>query len=159
MPSPDTQSLSDAAIRGEIRAILARPRGTKSSTGLSINFVQDHLRNAYGVDGAGFPGRIPTLRQQGLIAANATAVSEAANIQVLYAQWVLGSVETLPNEDPGRAEAGLGPLPNPLGSLQSLLGFLGNPVRLGELVVGVILLGVAFNAALKGAPAKTLRRI
>jgi hypothetical protein len=149
MPSPDTQSLSDTAVQGEIRAILALPSSTKSSTGLSIKFVQDHLRNAYGSDGKGFPGRIPADRQQGLIAANATAVSEAANIQVLYAQWVLGTVATLPNEDPGRAEAGLGPLPNPLSGLQSLLGFLGNPVRLGELVVGVVMVGVAFAAVLK----------
>jgi hypothetical protein len=49
--------------------------------------------------------------------------------------------------------------PPGLGTLKDLLGFLGNPVRLGELVVGVILLGVAFNAALKSGPAKTIRRI
>jgi len=39
--------------------------------------------------------------------------------------------------------------PPGFGTLKDLLGFLGNPVRLGELVVGVVMVGVAFAAVLK----------
>ncbi len=39
--------------------------------------------------------------------------------------------------------------PPGFGTLKDLLGFLGNPVRLGEIVVGVVMVGVAFAAVLK----------
>src|SRR6266487_4684109 len=114
MPSPDTTDISISEVRREIRAILAKPRGTKSATGLSIDYVQDHLKSLYGADGSGFPGKVPI---KGNLTLAESVASERDNIHILYAQWVLGSVATLPNEDPGRAEAGLGPLPNPIKSI------------------------------------------
>jgi hypothetical protein len=147
MTNPDTQTLSDSKIRSDIRAILALPPDKPSPQGSTPRFVQSHLRNAYGATGAGFPGMIPADRAKGLIAATATRESEAANIQVLYQQWVLNTVPTLPHEDPGEATPGIGPvkIPNPLAFLQNLWSVITSKefwIRLGEGILGVILIAV-----------------
>lgn len=63
--------------------------------------------------------------------------------------------------DPGTADPNLH-LPNPLDAVMSvgeflakLAEFLLNPVRMGELVVGVLLVGIGVNAILKNPAGKT----
>jgi hypothetical protein len=67
-----------------------------------------------------------------------------AAIAEVYVRIVkpLNSVGSLP---------GSGTVENLAGDAAGILKFLSDPVRLGELIVGVVLLGVAFNAVLRSS--------
>src|SRR5215469_471375 len=158
-------SYSDGDIRHMIRVIIATPSpaplsspGANTPGPTSFDQERTKLKKYFGIAGQYWP-------EPGLLNySHAHGVSDDANLRVnvqneIEENYVLatkGKGTVLPFEDPGAAIPGVGPtgigfgsVLDALNALKGFIDFIANPVRVGELVVGVIVLGVAFNAVMK----------
>lgn len=144
IPAHPTASMagtySDDVIRAMIAYIVAHH---------PTPFVRRMISDQYGANGENWP--------QGM-APNASRAGQAANIVNLYLQSLGQGPPLLPPEDPGAAQAGIGPpsqlipgLPQ-IKSVVDFLNLLTRPefwVRAAEFTIGILLIGVGVNAVMK----------
>lgn len=153
-------NFTDADFRKMIAKIIASPSPKPGVGGTpgpnSFQQEQAKLKKYYGASGGWWPepGLSNWAKANGVPDDAHLKLSVMNEIEENYKLATTGQGTVLPHEDPGAAQAGIGPLPNPLAFLSNLWAILSNPntwLRIGEFLLGAILVGVGAAKISSGA--------